>query len=118
MNKLIVNKRTKRILRHRRVRSVVSGTSNRPRLAVFRSLKSTYVQLIDDVVGKTLAQARSLELKGVGNKTQQAKELGRLLAERAKKLGVSEAVFDRGGYKYHGRVQAVADAAREAGLKF
>src|SRR2546426_8155882 len=107
--------------RHRRVRKQVTGSAERPRLAVFRSNKHIVAQVIDDGNGRTLASASTIEkdLKGgaTGNKDA-AKTVGRLLAERAKVAGVTRVVFDRGGFKYHGRVAAVADAAREAGLEF
>jgi large subunit ribosomal protein L18 len=111
-------KREKRIRRHKRVRSVVHGTLARPRLAVFRSLSHTYAQLIDDESGKTLAQASSLEVKTKLPKTDKSVEVGKLIAAKAGKVNVSEVVFDRGGNRYHGRIKALADAAREAGLKF
>jgi large subunit ribosomal protein L18 len=107
--------------RHVRIRLTLSGTPARPRLAVFRSLNQIYAQLIDDAAGRTLASASSLE-KGVreaaGNKTEHAKIVGRLLAERGRAAGVKQVVFDRAGNRYHGRVRALADAAREAGLDF
>ena len=112
-----------RVRRHMRVRKKIAGTSERPRLNVFRSLNQVYVQLIDDSVGHTLASASSLEadikskVKSM-NKTEQAKLVGGLIAERSLAIGIKKVVFDRGGYKYHGRVKAVADAAREAGLEF
>ena len=106
--------------RHRRVRGKVSGTAERPRLAVFRSNRGIAAQLIDDTSGKTLAAASWLDGKKSfkGNKSDQAVEVGKLLAEAAKKAGVESAVFDRAGYLYHGRVKALANAAREGGLKF
>lgn len=107
--------------RHARVRARVSGTAERPRLCVFRSLDHIYVQAIDDENGKTLAQASTLELrKGPGptGNIEAAKKVGALIAERLTAKGRTTAVFDRGGYLYHGRVKAVADAARAAGLKF
>jgi large subunit ribosomal protein L18 len=108
--------------RHRRVRARVAGTPTRPRLAVFRSLSHMYAQVIDDEVGRTLASASTLEpalrSERQGNKTEQAKLVGRTVAERALAKGIETVVFDRGGFLYHGRVAAVADAAREAGLKF
>jgi large subunit ribosomal protein L18 len=110
-----------RIKRHDRIRLTLSGTTARPRLAVFRSLNQIYAQLIDDSVGRTIAAASSVEsgLRGVkGNKTEHAKAVGRLLAERARAAGVKQVVFDRAGFRYHGRVRALADAAREAGLDF
>ena len=98
------------------IRKKVSGTAERPRLAVFRSNKEIYAQLIDDVAGNTLASASSKEAKG--NKTEQAAAVGVLIAANAKKAGVETVVFDRGGFLYHGRVKALAESAREAGLKF
>ena len=105
--------------RHERVRKVVSGTTERPRLNVFRSLSHIYAQVIDDIHGVTLASASSLD-SSVSDvpKTEQAKLVGKLVAERALGAGVTKVVFDRGGYKYHGRVKALADASREAGLDF
>ena len=106
--------------RHRRVRGMIFGTAERPRLVVFRSNRGIEAQLVDDLEGKTLAAASWLGLKKSfkGNKTEQAAEVGKLLAANAKKANVETAVFDRGGYLYHGRVKALADAAREGGLKF
>ena len=106
-----------RKLRHARVRAKVSGTASKPRFNVFRSNANIYVQLIDDETGKTLAAASSAEVKGRGNKTALAASVGKLAAEKALKAGIKEATFDRGGYQYHGRVKALAEAAREAGLK-
>ena len=102
--------------RHTSVRGKISGTTETPRLNVFRSNTNIYAQVIDDVTGTTLASASSLKL--TGTKTEQAAEVGKLVAEAAKAKGVEEVVFDRGGYLYHGRVAALATAAREAGLKF
>ncbi len=108
---------------HARVRTKVSGTPERPRLCVYRSVGHIYVQVIDDRGGRTLCSASSVDketkksLKGGGN-IAAAKNVGKIIAERAKAAGVSKVVFDRGGYKYHGRVKALADAAREAGLQF
>ena len=106
--------------RHRRVRGKVSGTAERPRLVVFRSNRGIEAQLVDDLEGKTLAAASWLNLKKTfkGSKSEQAAEVGKLLAANAKKANVETVVFDRGGYLYHGRVKALADAAREGGLKF
>ena len=106
--------------RHRRVRGKVRGTAERPRLVVSRSNKGISAQLIDDMDGKTLASASWLQLKKSfkGNKTEQATEVGKLLAQNATKAVIQVVVFDRGGYLYHGRVKALADAAREGGLKF
>jgi large subunit ribosomal protein L18 len=106
--------------RHHRVRKKVRGTAARPRLSVFRSNKHIYAQLIDDVAGTTLASASTKE-KGVGGNgatVEAAKAVGQRLGERANAAGVTSAVFDRGGFKYHGRVAAVADGARDAGLEF
>jgi len=105
--------------RHRRVRKKVSGTSERPRLAVFRSSKHIYAQAIDDVAGRTIVSASTVESDARGGRTatvDAAHDVGKRLAERAKAAGISTVVFDRGGFKYHGRVAAVADGAREAGL--
>lgn len=101
---------------HMRIRQKIRGTAERPRLSVFRSNESIYCQLIDDLAGVTLAAASS---KGCnGTKTEQAAEVGKLIAERAKEKGIEVVVFDRGGYRYHGRVTALANGAREGGLKF
>ncbi len=105
--------------RHLRVRKKVEGSADRPRLVVTRSAKNTFAQLIDDTVGNTLASASTLEesIRGTaGDKSAKAKQAGTLLAERAAQVGISTAVFDRGGYAYHGRVAALADGAREGGL--
>jgi large subunit ribosomal protein L18 len=106
---------------HKRIREKMLGTSARPRLNVYRSLNHIYAQLIDDMAGKTIVSASTKEGKGVkkaaGN-VASAKEVGKNIAERAKAKGVSKVVFDRGGYIYHGRIKALADAAREAGLQF
>jgi large subunit ribosomal protein L18 len=109
--------------RHRRVRARISGTPDRPRLNVFRSLTNVYAQVIDDVAGHTLVSASTIdrELRGQmegKNKTEAAKLVGQLLAQRALAAGVKQVVFDRGGYRYHGRIKALADGAREAGLDF
>jgi large subunit ribosomal protein L18 len=114
-------RRTNRQRRHRRVRKKIHGTAARPRLAVYRSNKHLTLQLIDDDLGRTIASASSVETgereKG-GATVDAAKRLGGLLAERAKAAGVTKVEFDRGGYLYHGRIAAVAEAAREAGLEF
>ena len=112
--------RQARIRRHRRVRKGVSGTAERPRLVVFRSNRGIEAQLIDDVAGKTLAAASSLQpgRRSRATRRDQAAEVGKALAAAAKSAGIETAVFDRGGYLYHGRVKALADAAREGGLKF
>ena len=109
-----------RLKRHKRVRATISGTPARPRLDVFRSAKNIYAQIIDDVNGVTLAAAASNEkdFEGATCNKEAARKVGQLVAERAKAKGIEEVVFDRGGYVYHGRVQALADAAREGGLKF
>jgi large subunit ribosomal protein L18 len=108
--------------RHARLRLNLAGTAARPRLAVYRSLNHIYAQLIDDESGRTLAAASSLEgparNNGAGTKTQRASVVGRLIGERGRKAGVSAVVFDRAGFKYHGRVKSLAEAAREAGLEF
>ena len=114
----VKTKEARRLQRRRRVRAKVIGTATRPRLAVFRSNNGVFAQLIDDEAGRTLAAAQWTEpdVRGLG-RTEQAKKVGELIAQRAKAAGVETAVFDRGGYQYHGRVKAVADGAREAGLE-
>ena len=116
MNKAM-EKQTKRARRHVRIRSRVTGTAARPRLAVFRSNRYVYAQLINDETGTTLASADSREVKGA-NGTERGKAVGVAVAEAAKKAGIEAVVFDRGGYLFHGRVKALADAARENGLEF
>ena len=117
------NKNQVRVRKHVRVRKKISGTAARPRLDVFRSLSHIYAQIIDDEKGVTLVAASTLD-KAIkekiefGGNVEAAKEVGKLVAERAIEAGITEVVFDRGGYPYHGRVKALADAAREAGLKF
>ncbi len=124
-------KKMKKDARHKRIRAKVQGTVDIPRLAVFRSSKHIYAQLIDDVLGKTLLSASDKEIKSSaskksdkgdknenGRKISVAKEVGILVGKKAKKAGIEEIVFDRGGFKYHGRVKAVAEGAREGGLKF
>ena len=112
-----------RIMRHRRVRKWLAGTPEKPRLNVFRSLNEIYVQVIDDESGKTLAAASSIDkelrskMEGL-NKTEQAELVGQAIAERSKAQGIENVVFDRGGYRYAGRVKALADAARKEGLRF
>jgi len=105
---------------HRRIRRKLSGTAERPRLAVFRSVAHIYAQVIDDTRGTTLVSASSVDKGGKtkGGNVAAAKAIGKLVAERAKEKGIKSVVFDRGGYHYHGRVKALADAAREAGLEF
>ena len=112
--------RGQRIKRHNRVRGKISGTAERPRLSVFRSENNIYAQVIDDVAGKTLVSASTVEkaFEGSGGNVEAAKKIGAAIAERALQKGIEEVVFDRGGYIYHGRVQALADGAREGGLKF
>ena len=117
------NPRDLRLARHRRVRKKVYGTPGRPRLCVFRSLKSIYAQVVDDAQGHTIAAASSLEpeIKSSGSglsKTEVSKIVGKAIAQRTKSAGASTVVFDRGGYLYHGRVKALAEAAREEGLVF
>ena len=112
-----------RNVRHRRVRKKVSGSQEQPRLCVFRSLRSIYAQIIDDTDGRTLVAASSQEANReagapISPKTAVSVAVGRMLAQRALERGISRVVFDRGGYKYHGRVKALADAAREGGLQF
>lgn len=110
------NNRRQRIKAH--IRSKIAGTAERPRMTVFRSNAQIYVQLIDDVNGKTLAAASSLGLKEKVAKKEQAAKVGELVAKAAQEAGIKEVVFDRNGYLYHGRVKQLADAAREGGLKF
>ena len=109
-----------RIKRHNRVRGKISGTAERPRLSVFRSENHIYAQIIDDVAGNTLVSASTVEksFEGNGSTIEAAKKIGAIVAERALQKGIEEVVFDRGGYIYHGRVQALAEGAREGGLKF
>lgn len=108
-----------RLKRHRRIRGKISGTAERPRLSIFRSNKNIYAQLIDDVAGVTLASASTLdENVSDATKVEQAAAVGKAIAEAAKAKNISTVVFDRSGYLYHGRVQALADAARESGLDF
>ena len=102
--------------RHNRVRQRVAGTAERPRLVVFRSLKHIYAQIVDDVSSRTLASVSDHKL--TGKKSEKSTEVGKLIAQKAKDAGVSSVVFDRAGYRYHGRVKAVADGAREGGLEF
>ena len=109
-----------RAKRHARVRAKISGTPERPRLNVFRSTKHIYAQVIDDVNGVTLASASSMDkdFEGTGGNTEAARKVGTMIAERALAKNITEVVFDRGGYLYHGRVKELADGAREGGLKF
>ncbi len=112
--------RAQRIKRHSRVRGKISGTAERPRLCVFRSENNIYAQIIDDVAGNTLVSASSVEkgFEGNGGNCEAAKKVGAAVAERALQKGIEDVVFDRGGYIYHGRVKALAEGAREGGLKF
>jgi large subunit ribosomal protein L18 len=115
------NRKTIRQNVHTRIRKRVQGDSERPRLAVYRSLKHIYAQVIDDAAGRTVAAASTRDqdlAKSYGGNVAAAKQIGALVAERAKAAGVTAVVFDRGGHRYHGRIKALADAAREAGLKF
>lgn len=110
-----------RLKRHKRVRAKISGTASRPRLCVFRSNANIYAQIIDDVAGVTLVSASSLDHEFEGNNggnKEAAKKVGELIAKKAQAKGIEEVVFDRGGYLYHGRVQQLAEGAREGGLKF
>jgi len=102
---------------HQRIRRKLSGTAERPRLNVYRSVNHIYVQVVDDQAGVTIASASTIKMKSGGN-VAAAREIGKTIAERAREKGVKKVVFDRGGYLYHGRVKALADAAREAGLEF
>jgi large subunit ribosomal protein L18 len=117
-----VDTRGARQRRHRRIRVSLSGTRQRPRLNVFRSLQHIYAQVIDDTTGTTLAAASTNEPAArsslSGTKTERARAVGRTIAERAQQQGIQAVVFDRGGYLYHGRIKALADAARDAGLQF
>lgn len=110
-------KETNRLKRHKRIRAKVKGTDKRPRLVVYKSLKYTYAQLIDDDSRKVLMSVSDAKIKVKGTKSEKAKKLGTELAEKAKEKKIEAVVFDRNGYKYHGRVKAVADGAREGGLK-
>jgi large subunit ribosomal protein L18 len=112
------DRKESRARRHKRVRVHVAGTPQRPRLAVFRSLNHLYAQLIDDGASRTVASASTVELKSKANGVAQASEVGKAIAAKAKAAGISTVVFDRGGFLYHGRIKALADAAREAGLEF
>ena len=115
----IVTKREARLRRHRRVRAKVSGTAERPRLAVFRSNRGIFAQLVDDESGRTLASASWTAMgESSGSKSDQAAEVGKALAAAAKGAGIERCVFDRGGYLFHGRVKALAEGAREGGLQF
>jgi len=115
-----INKNASRLRRHKRVRGKISGTAERPRLNVFRSANHMYAQLIDDVQGVTICAASTTESSFTenGGNVEAAKKIGLVIADKAKKAGVTEVVFDRSGYVYHGRVAALAEGAREGGLKF
>ena len=107
----------RRFKRHLRVRNKISGTQERPRLVVFRSLKHIYAQLVDDAANRTIATVSDLNIEQ-GKKSERAAEVGKQIAERAKSAGITRVVFDRAGYRYHGRIKAVADGARKGGLEF
>ncbi len=109
-----------RLKRHKKIRAKISGTAEKPRLAVYRSNANISAQIIDDVAGVTLVSASTLEktFEGIGSNKEAAKKIGNIIANRANEKGITEVVFDRGGYLYHGRVSALADGAREGGLKF
>ena len=107
-----------RAKKHWRMRAKIKGTAERPRLAVFRSTKHIYAQVIDDTVGRTLVAASTLEFEAEGTKTEASRQVGEMIAKKALDKGIKEVVFDRGGFVYHGKIQALADAAREAGLQF
>ena len=115
--KTTIKKTALKLARHNRIRAKVNGTTERPRLVVFRSLLGNYAQLIDDSTGQTLASASDMEAK-TGTKTEKAKVVGMELAKKALEKNILTCVFDRNGYKYHGRVKALAEGAREGGLKF
>ena len=115
---MAISKTEKRQKIKRRVRRNIFGTAERPRLSVYRSNKEIYAQLVDDNAGVTLASASSREAKASGTKTEQSTAVGKLIAEKAKSKGVETVVFDRNGFVYHGRIKALADGAREGGLKF
>ena len=112
-----ISRTDQRAKRHRRVRKKVTGTADRPRLAVFRSNRHTYAQLIDDFAGRTLVAASTLTASNGGDPKEQAKAVGKAVAEAAKEAGITRVTFDRGGFRYHGRVRAVAEGAREGGLE-
>jgi len=114
----MLEKQEKRIRRHKRVRAKIKGTSKRPRLCVFRSANHIYAELIDDEKKKTMASASDLKIKKKGEKSSLASQVGKLIAQEAQEKKIKKVIFDRGGYKYHGRVKALADAARKAGLEF
>lgn len=113
-----INRNIARLKRHGRARKNINGTATTPRMNIFRSNKAIYVQFIDDEKGVTLASASSKDLKIENNNVETCQKVGKLAAENVQKVGITAVVFDRGGYRYHGKVKALADAAREAGLKF
>ncbi|MDD2371768.1 MAG: 50S ribosomal protein L18 [Firmicutes bacterium] len=113
-----INRKEIRSKKHRRIRNKISGTAEYPRLCVFRSLRNIHAQIIDDVAGNTLVAATSLEIKDSTSNKETATKVGKLIAEKAIEAGIKSVVFDRSGYIYHGRVQALADGAREGGLEF
>lgn len=118
---MALTKQARRYRIKKRIRKIINGTPENPRLSVFRSNKQIYAQIIDDLSGKTLVSASSLDKEidaGKVNKTEQATMVGKLIAEKAKKANIEKVVFDRNGYLYHGRVKSIAEAAREGGLKF
>jgi len=114
------NRQESRVRRHLRIRKKVSGTAERPRLSVYRSEKNIYAQIIDDVAQRTLVSASTIDkdFNGLGSNKEAAKEVGKLVAQKAIEKGIKSVVFDRGGYIYHGRIQELAEGAREAGLEF
>ncbi len=114
---MTIDRNKSRIHRRRRVRVKIFGTAKRPRLSIFRSNKSIYAQVFDDAKGKTLASAKLSEIKKAKNSAEGAKELGKLIAKKCKEVKIIEVIFDRGGYKYHGKVKALAEGAKEGGLK-
>ncbi len=115
-----LTKKQKRLIRHKRIRAKIKGTKERPRLSVFRSLKHIYAQIIDDEKGETLVSASDLEIKTDTkmSKKELAQKVGELIAKKAKEKGITKVVFDRGGFKYHGRIKELAEKARENGLEF
>lgn len=113
-----ISSNSSRLQRKRRVRAKITGTTERPRLAVFKSLRGIYAQVIDDSIGKTLASAKLTDIKKSANTIEGAKEVGKLVAEKCKALKISVVTYDRAGYKYHGKVKALAEGAREGGLQF
>lgn len=114
-------KKVNRKMRHLRIRSRIFGTAEKPRISIFKSNKNIFIQLIDDVTGKTMISSKvvsSAKSKLKGKKSEKSTEIGKMLAEKVKEAGIKEAIFDRGGYKYHGRIKALADGLRAGGLKF